>query len=235
MKALRSFIYVVIAIFLGIFMNLFSLSLVLKNVVQKEVITNVVKSAIVNQYFEQNVENSLTEEQQKLVKDFLNDNDGNEVLDIFINNYMNYLSDETIGNIKKLIVSCGDIILNADRAEIETILTKYEKNCLNKGGSSFFLIKGLFQRYSGIGGRRNRIFMSVPDKGEHGEVVKLRSIAGKGHDGVVEKMNHYVRAGCVCFVEKVNCTVKTKLLLTAVGCFRQAVCIDKENSTWREG
>ena len=95
--------------------------------------------------------------------------------------------------------------------------------------------EGLIRRYFGVGDRRNRIFMPVPDEREHGEVIKLGGTAGKGHDGIVEEMNHCVRIGCVCFVEKVNCTVKTKLLLTAVGCLRQAVCIDKENSTRREG
>ena len=76
--------------------------------------------------------------------------------------------------------------------------------------------------------------MPVPDEREHGEVIKLGSTSGKGHDGVVEEMNYGVRIGCVCFVEKGNCTIETELLLAAVGCFRQAVCIDKENSTGRE-
>ena len=141
MKALRSFVYVVVAIFLGIFINLLSLSLVLKNVVQKEMVTNLVKSAIASEYFDKKVENGLTEEQQKKVKEFLDDNSANEVLDVFINNYMNYLSDENykiseqdVNKIKDYVKKHEDVIreISKEDINIDEVLKDFNADTIDK-------------------------------------------------------------------------------------------------------
>lgn len=125
MKALRSILYVIVAMFLGIFINLLSLSLVLKDVVQKEVVTSIVKSAIAEQYFEKNTISGLSEEQQKKVKEFLDDNASNEVVDIFINNYMNYLTDENykiseqdVNKIKDYVKKHEDVIKEVTKEDV---------------------------------------------------------------------------------------------------------------------
>ena len=124
MKGLRSVTYVIVAIFLGIFINLFSVSLVLKNVVQDEMITNIVKSTIANEYLTKNIKN-LSEEEQKIVKDFLDDNQSNEVVNIILNNYMNYqsnpnykISQKDVDTIKKYIESHQDVIKKVSKEEI---------------------------------------------------------------------------------------------------------------------
>ena len=116
MKELKSIIYVIVAMFLGIFINLLSLTLVLKNIVQDEIVTNVIKESIAEQYIVKNI-NKLSEEEQKNIKELLDDQSSNEVVNILINNYLNYQSDASykisekdVETLRKYIISHQDTI-----------------------------------------------------------------------------------------------------------------------------
>lgn len=124
MKTLRNILYVITAIFLGIFIYLLSISLLLKNVVQDELITNVVKSTITNEYVTKNVD-KLTPEQKKMLDDFLNNNDSDEVVNILVDNYINYqnnenykISQKDVDTLKNYINNHKDIIKQVSDKDI---------------------------------------------------------------------------------------------------------------------
>ena len=131
MKTLRSVLYVIVAMLLGIFINLFSLSLILKNVIQDEIMTSVIKSSIADQYFTNNKIENLTEEQQNKIKEFLNDKASDEVINVLMDNYLNYASDENykipekdVETIKNYVKENEDLIkqISEEDVNIDDIL-----------------------------------------------------------------------------------------------------------------
>lgn len=119
METLRKILYVIIAMFLGIFINLFSLTLIAKNVIQDEIITNTIKTSIVSGYLSKNIKeiDELPEDKKKMLEEFLNDNEINEVVDVLIDNYVNYqgdtnhkISQDDVDKIKNYIVKHEDMI-----------------------------------------------------------------------------------------------------------------------------
>ena len=128
MKVLRNIIYVILAIFLGIFINLLSLTMILKNVVQDELITNTIKTSIVSGYLSKNIKdiNKLTDEQKQMLEKFLNDNEINEVVDVLMDNYINYQSDKNfkisqndVDKLKNYVVSHEDLLKEASGEDFD--------------------------------------------------------------------------------------------------------------------
>ena len=125
MKVFRNIIYVIIAIFLGIFINLLSLSFILKDVVQGEIISNTIKTSIVSGYLANNIDN-LTDDQKELIEDFLKDNEINEVVDSFIDGYLNNqgnekyrVSQEDVDKLKNYIEKHQEIIKQISNKDID--------------------------------------------------------------------------------------------------------------------
>ena len=125
MKVFRNIIYVIIAIFLGIFINLLSLSFILKDVVQGEIISNTIKTSIVSGYLANNIDN-LTDDQKVLIEDFLKDNEINEVVDSFIDGYLNSqgnekyrVSQEDVDKLKNYIEKHQEIIKQISNKDID--------------------------------------------------------------------------------------------------------------------
>lgn len=140
MKTLRYVLYIIVAMFLGIFINLFSLSLILKNVVQDEVITNVIKNSIAEQYLTNNID-KLSEEDQKKIEDFLNDNASDEIINILMDNYINYQSDENyvipqkdVDTIKNYVKAHEDLIkqVSDEDVNIDEILNEITVENIHK-------------------------------------------------------------------------------------------------------
>jgi len=128
MKTLRSILYVIIAMLLGIFINLLSLTFIFKNVVQDEIITNTIKTSIATGYLTKNIKDidKLTPEQKKMLEDFLNDNDINEVVNVVMENYMNYQSDsnykisqDDVDKLKDYVIKHQDLIKQASDEDFD--------------------------------------------------------------------------------------------------------------------
>lgn len=128
MKALRSVLYVIVAIILGLLINVFSFTLLLKNVVQDEIITNTIKTSIISGYLANNIKDidKLTPEQKKMLEEILNDNEINEVVNIVMDNYINYQGDSSykisqndVDKIKNYVVKHEDLIKQASGKEID--------------------------------------------------------------------------------------------------------------------
>ena len=125
MKTFRSLIYVIIAMFLGIFINLLSLTFVMKNVVQDEIVTNTIKVSVVGGYLTKNI-NGLTEEQKNTLENFLNDSEMNDVVNVLIEDYLNYLSDPNykitqndVDKLKDYIVKHQDLIKQISNEDVD--------------------------------------------------------------------------------------------------------------------
>ena len=141
MKVLRSILYVVIAILLGLLINVLSLTMILKNVVQEEIITNTIKASLTSGYLAKNMDN-LTEDQKKMLEKFLNDEDINEVVDVLVDNYTNYQSNENykisqsdVDKLKKYIDDHQDFIkeisdedINIEDIKKEITVDNIDKN-----------------------------------------------------------------------------------------------------------
>lgn len=89
MKALRGFLNVILTIILIILLFGLSMTFVLKKVVQEEIIIDVAKEEITKSYLDSD-KIELTEEQKNIIKDTLNKKETKEVLNIVIDNYLEY-------------------------------------------------------------------------------------------------------------------------------------------------
>lgn len=128
MKTFRSIIYVIIAMILGILINVLSFTLIFKDVVQDGVITNVVKTTVASAYLSKNISNldNLSADQKKMLEDFLNDSEMNEVVDVLMDNYINYISDSNykisqkdVDKIKDYAVKNEDLIKKISNKDID--------------------------------------------------------------------------------------------------------------------
>lgn len=125
MKVLRNVIYVIIAMILGILINLLSLTFVLENVVKDEIITTTIKTSIATGYLTKNV-NNLTDDQRQMIEKFLNDNEMNEVVDVLLDNYSNYLTDSNykisqkdVDKIKDYVAKNEDLIKEVSEEDVD--------------------------------------------------------------------------------------------------------------------
>nr|MBP3258643.1 hypothetical protein [Bacilli bacterium] len=89
MKALRGFLNVILTLILIILLFGLSMTFVLKKVVQEEIIIDVAKEEITKNYLDSD-KVELTEEQKNIIKDTLNKKETKEVLNIVIDNYLEY-------------------------------------------------------------------------------------------------------------------------------------------------
>ena len=128
MKIFRNIIYVIIAMILGILINVLSFTLIFKDVVQDGVITNVVKTTVASAYLSKNISNldNLSADQKKMLEDFLNDSEMNEVVDVLMDNYINYISDSNykisqkdVDKIKDYAVKNEDLIKKISNKDID--------------------------------------------------------------------------------------------------------------------
>ena len=141
MKILRNILYVIFAIILGILINLLSLTFVFKNVVQDEIITNTIKTSIAAGYLSKNIDN-LTEDQKQMVEKFLNDNEMNEIVDVLLDNYTNYITDPNfkisqsdVDKIKDYVVKNEDLIkeVSEEDVDINKILNEITVDKIDEG------------------------------------------------------------------------------------------------------
>ena len=128
MKTLRSILYVIVAMLLGIFINLLSLTFILKSVVQDEIITSTIKTSLVSGYLTKNIDNidKLTDDQKKMLDKFLNDDSMNEIIDIALDNYLKYQSDSNfkisqsdVDKIKNYVVENQDFIKDVSEEDFD--------------------------------------------------------------------------------------------------------------------
>ena len=89
MKALKGFLNVILTIILIILLFGLSMTFVLKKVVQEEIIIDVAKEEITKNYLDSD-KVKLTEEQKNIIKDTLNKKETKEILNIVIDNYLEY-------------------------------------------------------------------------------------------------------------------------------------------------
>ena len=128
MKALRNIFYVIIAIFLGIFINVLSLTLILKDVVQDEIITNSIKTSLVTGYLTKNIGDidKLTPQQKSMLEEFLNDNEINEIVNVLIDDYINYQSDSSykisqndVDKLKNYVIKHQNLIKEVSSEDVD--------------------------------------------------------------------------------------------------------------------
>ena len=140
MKVLRNVIYVIIAMILGILINLLSLTFVLENVVKDEIITTTIKTSIATGYLTKNV-NNLTDDQRQMIEKFLNDNEMNEIVDVLLDNYSNYLTDSNykisqkdVDKIKDYVAKNEDLIkeVSEEDVDIDKILNEITVENIDK-------------------------------------------------------------------------------------------------------
>ena len=89
MKALRGFLNVILTMILITLIFGLSMTFVLKKVVQEEIIIDVAKEEITKSYLDSD-KVELTEEQKNIIKDTLNKKETKEILNIVIDNYLEY-------------------------------------------------------------------------------------------------------------------------------------------------
>lgn len=106
MKVLKGLGTIILAIMLVILITLLSLSMVFRNVLQKDVIISALKQEIRNDY-----ENELNSFQKESMDKILNDKSVNKIVDNIIDDFIDYAEDKNNGVTKKTIDSIVGFVL----------------------------------------------------------------------------------------------------------------------------
>lgn len=153
MKALRGFLNVILTMILITLIFCLSMTFVLKKVVQEEIIIDVAKEEITKNYLDSD-KVELTEEQKSIIKDVLNKKETKEVLNIVIDNYLEYTLFEDYNLSKKdydkLLSFIEKHVTDIDKISEEEIDVNYikehftydEANKLVKEGFSYIDSEG---------------------------------------------------------------------------------------------
>lgn len=132
MKALRGFATAILSIFLFIAILAFSLTIIVKNVIQEQTLPAVIKQEIVPRIFESE-DIKLTREQKDIIIEILDDKKADDIINLAINNFIEYktnenyeLSKKDISEIKKLISQHRDEIISMSKNQVtEEQINKY--------------------------------------------------------------------------------------------------------------
>lgn len=113
MKYIRVFLSFIISTGLFVLLLFFSLNIIFKNVVKKQIIGGVAKEKIISEYIENNIDN------EKEIDKIINNEEAKTIIDYVVNDYMAYLSnnnhkvsEKTVQNIVNYCVNNKETVNN---------------------------------------------------------------------------------------------------------------------------